>query len=63
MNRKQEGSEASGFGSLQMLRSFSAFTGCLLGSAKLHFDLGLKVPRHMVMVPSICCREGKEGGL
>lgn len=63
MNRKQEGSEASGLGSLQMLRSFSAFTGRLLGSAILHFDLGLKVPRHMVMVPGGCCRGGKEGGL
>lgn len=37
MNGKQEGSEASGLGSLQMLRSFSAFTNRLLGSAKLHF--------------------------
>lgn len=61
MNGKQEGSEASG--SLQMLGSFSAFIGRLLGSAKLHFDLGLKVPRHMVMVLSVCCRGGREGGL
>lgn len=46
-----------------MLKSFSAFTGRLLGSAKLHFDLGLKVPRHMVMVRSVCCRGGKERAL
>lgn len=63
MNGKQKGSGASGLGSLQMLRSFSAFTGRLLGSPKLHLDLGLQVPRHMVMVLSVCCKGGKEGGL
>jgi hypothetical protein len=33
------------------------------GPRNCTFDLGLKVPRHMVMVPSVCCQGGREGDL